>query len=200
MELNHRIKNNFQIIISLMSLKKRQLPPDRQEDIRFLQEHVRAMAMAYRLVYDVGNVGEVSAGSLVKEMVAELRHIAKLDASAITFDGTEIRNTMGLDQAIALSLYLAVTLPPYMDRARRSGGRVLITATVADDLLTLSIAGSWAEAIEVDELRSRLTDGYVRQLEAMSLPGSDPSDIRFRFPLGRGGPFGPFNRTAPLPQ
>ena len=39
-ELNHRVKNNFQIIASLMNLRKRMMPPERREDIRFIEEHV----------------------------------------------------------------------------------------------------------------------------------------------------------------
>jgi two-component sensor histidine kinase len=55
-ELNHRVKNNFQIIVSLMNLRKRMLPPERREDIRFVEEHVQSMSVAYRHVYATGSI------------------------------------------------------------------------------------------------------------------------------------------------
>ena len=67
-EINHRVKNNLQIIVSLMSLKKRTMPVERWEDIRFLQEHVQCMAVAYRLIYDTGETAEVSISVLTEAL------------------------------------------------------------------------------------------------------------------------------------
>lgn len=182
-ELNHRVKNNLQIIVSLMNLKKRTLPVERWDDIRFLQEHVQSMAVAYRLIYDTGEVAQVSISELLNEVISELRQIAKLDPGQVRLTGAPIDETMGLDQAIAFGLYLAVALPPYLDRARLDGGSVVVAAWVEARHLTLSITGSWAEPVEPDVLRSRLSDAYVGQLQAKALPPSDPSDRRCRLPL-----------------
>ena len=75
-ELNHRVKNNFQIIVSLMNLRKRMMPPERREDIRFIEEHVQSMSVAYRLVYATGSMIEVSLTELVTEVLSGLRQIA----------------------------------------------------------------------------------------------------------------------------
>ena len=72
-ELNHRVKNNFQIIVSLMNLRKRMLPADRREDIRFVEEHVQSMSVAYRLVYDTGSIVDVPLSELIIEVLAGLR-------------------------------------------------------------------------------------------------------------------------------
>jgi hypothetical protein len=182
-EINHRVKNNLQIIVSLMSLKKRTMPVERWEDIRFLQEHVQCMAVAYRLIYDTGETAEVSISELLSEVISELRQIAKLDLGQVRLAGAAVREMVGLDQAIAFGLYLAVVLPPYMDRARRSGGKVVVSAWVESRQLTLSIAGSWCKPVMSDDLRSRLSDAYIGQLRATLLPPSDPSDRRCRMPL-----------------
>lgn len=182
-ELNHRVKNNFQIIVSLMNLKKRMLPPERREDIRFLQDHVQCMAVAYRLVYETGEMAEISVSELLSEVVSELRQIAKLDIGRIKLAGTPIHEMMGLDQAIAFCLYLAVVLPPYLDRAREATGTVTVYAMVEARHLTLSITGSWGEPVAPDPLRGRLREAYASQLQAEALPPSDPSDVRCRLPL-----------------
>ena len=183
-ELNHRVKNNFQIIVSLMNLKSRMLPPDRQEDIRFLQEHVQSMAVAYRLVYDTGEMAEVSATELLREVVSELSQIAKLGNQKLTLTTEAVEDAMGLDQAIAFGLFLAMVLPPCLDRTHASGGKMLVAAGVAERVMTLSISGNWGgEAVQPDPLRIQLHDAYMRQLHAEALPSTGPSDLRFRFPL-----------------
>ena len=182
-ELNHRVKNNFQIIVSLMNLKARMLPPDRRDDIRFLQEHVQCMAIAYRLVYDSGDMTEVPVGALLNEAVSELRQLATLDSRQLSMAGEVIDDAMGLDQAIAFGSFLAVVLPPYFDRARKSGGKVVVAASVADRVLTLSVSDSWSEPVQSDTLRHQLYGAGLRQLQAEVLPAPDQSGVRFRFPL-----------------
>ncbi len=182
-ELNHRVKNNLQIIVSLINLKKRLLAPERRDDIRFIEEHVQAMAVAYRLVYATGEMNEVSVGELLGEVVSELRQIAKLSAQQIQFDSASIQGVMGLDQAIALGLYLAVILPPYLDCALRTGSSVRISAWVESDLLTLAVAGTGPERVEPDFLRSRLSEAYADQLQAENLSSPDLSEWRIRFHL-----------------
>jgi two-component sensor histidine kinase len=182
-ELNHRVKNNFQIIVSLMNLKARMLPPDRRDDIRFLQEHVQCMAIAYRLVYDTGDMTEVPVGALLNEAVAELRQLAKLDSRQLSMTGEVIDDAMGLDQAIAFGSFLAVLLPPYLDHARTGGGTVMVAASVVDRMLTLAVSGSWSEPVQSDALRHQLYGACLRQLQAEVLAVRDPSGVRFRFPL-----------------
>lgn len=182
-ELNHRVKNNFQIIVSLMNLKKRMLSRDRQEDIRFIEEHVQSMAVAYRLVYATGAMNEVAVGSLLGEVVSELRQIARVGMDQIRIDGATIPAMMGLDQAISLGLFLAVVLPPYLDRARNDGGTVRVSAVLEGSLLNLMVAGSWSEAVEPDFLRGRLGDAYAGQLLAERLAPPNGCGLRIRFPL-----------------
>jgi hypothetical protein len=71
-----------------------------------------------------------------------------------------------------------------MDRARSSGTGVTVSALAEARLLTLSISGSRGLPVEPDMLRDRLTKAYLRQLNGEALPQADPSDLRFRVPLG----------------
>jgi hypothetical protein len=75
-----------------------------------------------------------------------------------------LEHAMGLNQAIALCLYLAVVVPPYIDRAASLGLHVQVTLTFDEPEFVLTITGDWKEAIELDFLRSRLAEAYLRQL------------------------------------
>lgn len=165
-ELHHRVKNNFQIIASLINLKKRMAEPSAQEEIRFIEEHVASMAVAYRLVYATGPMVEVAASELLPELVAALRVIAGVPADQIAIEGPTLEGAIELDQAIALGLFLSVSLPPYLDRALASHGHVTVSTETADGSRCISISGDWGHGIEFDLLRRKLMAAYVRQLGA----------------------------------
>jgi hypothetical protein len=184
-ELNHRVKNNLQIIVSLMNLRKRMMPPERRQDIRFIEEHVQSMTVAYRLVYATGSMMEVSLTDLITEVVSGLRHIAGLDQDALRLDGPATDALIGLDDAVALALYLAVLLPPYLDEALASTGAVTITATMVANLLTLSIRGTWNTLVDFDVLRARLMQAYAAQLKAEIVTASADDAAQLRFALER---------------
>jgi len=184
-ELNHRVKNNLQIIVSLMNLQKRIMAPDRREDLRFIEEHVQSMSVAYRLVYASGSMIEVSLAELVAEVLSGLRQIAGLDEECLNLSGPAPDALIGLDHAIALALYLAVLLPPYLDQAIGQTGAVTITLTVVANLLTLSVAGTWNAPVSLDLLRSRLMQAYAAQLKAEMLPAATYGAEQLRFMLER---------------
>lgn len=180
-ELNHRVNNNFQIVVSLMNLKKRLLPVDRQDDIRFIEEHVQSMAVAYRLIYATGLVLEVPIGDLVIDVVLGLRLIAKLASDRISVVLEAMGGRINLDQGIALALYLAVVLPPYLDVARSQKGHIRVKAAIVGTSLSLAIEGDWEEPIEMDFLRERLMAAYVSQLGGIQDIQATPiqHDLRF---------------------
>ncbi len=180
-ELNHRVKNNLQIIVSLMNLQKRMMPPDRREDIRFIEEHVQSMSVAYRLVYATGSMVEISLSELVTEVVSGLRQISGLPEDQIQLDDDFADTLIGLDFAIALSLYLAVILPPYLDRALAISGSVTVAVSMFADFLTLSIRGSWHGPVALDSLRARLMRAYAGQIQAEILPAAIHGADQIRF-------------------
>lgn len=189
-ELHHRVKNNFQIIASLMNLQKRLLPPERQNDLRFIEEHVQSMAVAYRVVYATSDLVSVSVYELAYEVSDGLQHIAKCPSPLIQLEITAVDEVIGLNQAIAVSLYLAVILPPYMDYAIAHGSLPARLKLMSDgDHLVLICTGDWTDKVELEFLRTKLADAYRRQLNAEVVPDlPEPArGIRFRLEALRPG-------------
>jgi hypothetical protein len=182
-ELHHRVKNNFQIIASLMSLQKRDLPPDRRDDLRFIEEHVQAMAVAYRVVYATHELIEVSIRELVREVLESLQQIAGPSRHAVALDLIGPDQTIGLNQAIALSLFLAVVVPPYIDRAAAEGAACELKLSLESARVDLVLRSGGAAPIRFDPLRNRLFHAYERQLNAEPLPGAADAAISLSFPL-----------------
>jgi hypothetical protein len=163
-ELHHRVKNNFQIIASLINLKKRTALPTQQGDLRFLEEHVMVMAAAHRLVFASRSMMEVDLTDLVVEVAEGLRVIAGTPAAGLSVKAPNAVCNVALDQAIAIGLYLAVTLPPYLNRAAATKSKV--TVRLGTDPLNLKIEPEAGGKVDFDMLRQKLMAAYVRQLAA----------------------------------
>jgi len=182
-ELNHRVKNNFQIIVSLMNLQKRMLPANRREDIRFVEEHVQSMSVAYRLVYDTGSIVDVPLPELIIEVLSGLRQIAGLNDDQMRIEIPAIPASLSLDRGIALALYLAVLMPPYLDEAMATTGILTVTVGIAAKLVTLTARANCNEPVVFDVLRSRLMRAYAAQLGVETPRETRDGEQQIRFPL-----------------
>lgn len=181
-ELHHRVKNNFQIIASLLNLQKRMRPPDRRDDFRFIEEHVQAMAIAHQVLYAAPELTSVPVNGLVGEVLDSLVQIAGASPSVVITDLVALDHAMGLNQAIALCLYIAVFVPPFIDLARATdGATVRVSLSYDEPHFIFTVAGDGDAAVELDFLRSRLTEAYLRQLggEVEPLPAPASRGIRF---------------------
>jgi len=182
-ELNHRVKNNFQIVVSLMNLKKRMMPQEFQADLRFVEEHVQCMSVAYRLVYETGDMSRVSIGQLMAEIVDGLRQIAGLSQDRVTLRTNGLDRTVELDHAIAVSLFMAAFLPPYLDAVSPGNGPANFVLTTAQTDAELFIGISGDGASPGDRLRQRLLKAYSAQIKVQERHDESGSGMRLRFPL-----------------
>jgi two-component sensor histidine kinase len=186
-ELNHRTNNNFQIIVSLLSLKKRMVTPDRRDDLRFIEEHVLCLSVAHRLVYASGEMIDVPVSDLIVDVVHGLRQIAGLPYDQVPIEVQQTQARIGLDQAIALALYLASLLPPYLDHANANGNIVLVRADIEQETVTLAICASGSDAIGPDPLRAHLMSAFGGHLNAETSPSNTQAGRQIRFKLEPAG-------------
>jgi hypothetical protein len=183
-ELHHRVKNNFQIIASLVNLQKRMLPAERRGEVRFVEEHVQCMAAAYRIVTVMDGTVQVALRDLVSEVIDSLRQIAGLGRDRLTIELPASDCFIRIDQAVAMGLYLAVLVPPYLDATAALGGMLRIAIDVEDpDCAVLSLQAAKEVTLASDPLRRRLASAYLRQLFAQVDPATDPGATRVRIRL-----------------
>lgn len=184
-ELNHRVKNNFQIITSLMNVKKRHMDAACRSEIRFLEEHVLSMSVSFRLGYGSQQMLEISLAELVHEVLSGLRQLANLGEQHLRFVTSAVPTSIGLDHGIALALYLATVVPPYLDVAQARGASVCVSLARTADRVTLAVDGTWSDPIATDALRSRLVKGYSGQLQASIVPARGHAGQSLSFNLAQ---------------
>ncbi len=162
LELHHRVKNNFQLVASLLSLEAAAAAAERATVLRVQQGRVHALAIAHRLAYASGDIGAVPLMELVREVVASLSHgIEPAEANRfvdIPADGPGV----SLDTAVPVALLVTELVRPALEAAA-AGGPLRLTLSHDATAFVMTLEG---HAGHRDALSDRLVVAFTRQLGA----------------------------------
>lgn len=74
-ELNHRVKNNMAIIISLLNMQKNRTDnPETLEALQDVHDRVMSMALVHQKMYQNKNISMVELAPYITELIAEIRN------------------------------------------------------------------------------------------------------------------------------
>ncbi len=126
-EIHHRVKNNLQVICSLLSLQARYIK-DRQSLSMFEESRtrVRSMALVHEKLYRSANLSEIDFNSYVESLVRELYRTYHVDPMRIDFN-IEVEDVkLGVNLAVPCGLIINELVSnalkhAFPARARRSG-------------------------------------------------------------------------------
>jgi len=83
-EIHHRVKNNLQVISSLLSLQQRQLDDDTaSKAIQIGRDRVKAMSLIHQNLYQEGNLVGVSVKDYIEKLAKSLVHNYQIDQTKI---------------------------------------------------------------------------------------------------------------------
>lgn len=89
-ELDHRVKNNLQVISALILLEARTADGRcASETLNSIKERVGALANVHRGLYRDGNIGRFDAGAFIREFIAEALSARGSCATGLELDLTE---------------------------------------------------------------------------------------------------------------
>ncbi|ABC24083.1 signal transduction histidine kinase [Rhodospirillum rubrum ATCC 11170] len=145
-EIHHRVKNNLQIVSSLLSLQHRALPPGpARSALMQAQTRINALATVHRSLYETEDPSLVDLGRFLRELgqliydgMGGLNGIVDLD---IRIDGAVLVTS---DQAVPLSLVMTEALTNALRHAYPDGRsgviRVRLGALDAEETLAAADA------------------------------------------------------------
>ena len=104
-EVHHRVKNNLQLIASIINMQSRVIDdPDAKRVLRSVQDRVAALATIYRNLYQAEHLDAVEAGRLIQDIVNQMVSASMEPGSGLRIE-TQIETLVLLpDQAVPLSL------------------------------------------------------------------------------------------------
>ncbi len=195
-EVHHRVKNNLQLIASIMNLQiRKSVNPEARSLLRGLHERVMSLATVHRELYQTSGLVDVRADELLESIVSQvLRMGARSDQlveTKTTFD--DIRLTP--DQAVPLSLILTETLTNALKHASSSAtGKTNLSVTLrrttpGQAMLEVSNSAGPQSAlpsgVESTGLGQQLLTAFASQLRGRLTVGTEDRVyvVRLDFPL-----------------
>ena len=106
-EIHHRVKNNLQIISSLLSLQCIQLDDTETVDVlRECQGRVRTMAMIHENLYQSKDINHINFGNFVKKLLSDIFYSYRVDPRSIKLT-TNVENVdIGIETAMPCGLII----------------------------------------------------------------------------------------------
>ena len=104
-EVHHRVKNNLQVVTSLLRLEaRRSTVPDTRAVLVEMQGRIRAMALLHESLYRSGNFAAVDLGAYLTQLATQAfrTQLAQVGAVRLELDLASVE--VGMDQATACGL------------------------------------------------------------------------------------------------
>ena len=86
-EIHHRIKNNIQIIVSLLRLQASRLEDDKaKEALLVCQSRVRSIALIHEKLYQSSDLSTIDFGDYIRTLTGELLRLFVTESSSLQLD------------------------------------------------------------------------------------------------------------------
>ena len=197
LEIHHRVKNNLQVIASLLNLQASRIRvPEARAEFQAARDRVRALATLHRHLYADGELHTINMRSFLTELCGQLFSAMgekEDDRIHLSIEAPELR--MSSDQAVPLALIVteAVTNSIKYAFPRGQSGAISVSLAERDGCLDLVISDngigipagkSKTESGTRDGIGLQLIRGFARQLGA-SLEVEQGTGTRYAVRLSR---------------
>ncbi len=159
-EIHHRVKNNLQIVASLLNLQGSRIrQPEAQAEFRSARDRIRALATLHRHLYAHGELQTINMRSFLTELCGQLfQALGETEGGRITLDIEAPELRMTSDQAVPLALIVTEAVSNAVKYAFPDGrrGTISVRLTVAEEQVLLEIQD---DGIGVSVGRTEVSDG-----------------------------------------
>ncbi|MCO6430523.1 MAG: PAS domain S-box protein [Deltaproteobacteria bacterium] len=122
-EVHHRVKNNLQVISSLLKIQSGYLSdPQAKAVLRESEDRVRSMALVHERLYRSAELNRVEFKSYVEQLANELRRTYCLNEAALTLDMELDEIDLNIEKAIPCGLILNELISNALKHAFRGFG------------------------------------------------------------------------------
>lgn len=180
-EIHHRVKNNLQIVMSLLTLQASRIEDvDVSATLAQTRARIAALALIHRLMYQQEDneaaTGEISIGTLLGELATQLR-VANRDRPYVELVPGVGDDRIPLDHAVPVALFVVEAVTNAYRHAFREGdaGQILLTTERDGISVTLSITdnGGGYDVASGGQMGTDLMQAFATQVNGSSQVTSD---------------------------
>jgi two-component sensor histidine kinase len=188
-EIHHRVKNNLQIVTSLLNLQAKAVQGESaQRAFNDIQTRVRALALVHRYLYESEDLQSVNLGAFLKELAASLQlsYGISQDQVTIEVEADEVWDVS--DRAVPLALFMTETMSNALKHAfpqgrqgvirivLKSGQDSLVRFSVEDNGIGLTEAQAAAQGPQAS-LGMSLIKAFARQVDGKLTISGPPGTV-----------------------
>jgi two-component sensor histidine kinase len=168
-EIHHRVKNNLQVISSLLKLKAKGLKDHAaRKPLDESQDRVHSIALVHDLLYHSASVAEIDFEEYLQKLVERLVSTYGAPADTVKVDGDEVR--LDIDTAIPCGLLVTELVTNALRHAFPHGnaGQVAVEMQRKNGNYILSVSDNGVgmpEVLRPGSLGLTLVESLVRQLQ-----------------------------------
>jgi len=175
-EVHHRVKNNLQIVMSLLSLQAARLQdPASQEALRQARARINALALVHRILYEIEDQSTVDIKRLIADLTEQTHEGFGGDRRDIQVSVDAINCTASGDIAVPLALFTVEALTNAFKHAfppGQNGGTIRVRLQALDaGQLRLSVEDDGVGFVEEEidaNIGSRLIKTFGQQVGGMA--------------------------------
>jgi two-component sensor histidine kinase len=170
-EIHHRVKNNLQVVMSLLSLQANRLKDyAAQEALRDTRARINALALVHRILYEIDDENTVDVQKLLEQLAEQTSEGFGAEGRDIEVTTDIVHRSIPSETAIILSLFAVEAMTNAFKHAFPDdrGGRVrVVLKEVGSCKLRLSIEDNgvgYREAGSPSSIGSRLIRTFGQQI------------------------------------
>ncbi len=179
-EIHHRVKNNLQIIASLLNLQANRIrQPEARAEFASARDRVRALATLHRYLYSEGELHTLNMRSFLEELCGQLfQAIGEKEGRRIRLEIEAPEIVMSTDQAVPMALVVTEAVSNAIKYAFPGGRSGVVsvrlaeevagiaTLVIEDDGVGIPAGRAETESGVRDGIGIQLIRGFARQLGA----------------------------------
>jgi two-component sensor histidine kinase len=191
-EIHHRVKNNLQLVSSLLSLQDEHSAENGKETLRQNQERIHTLALLHEQLYQSADLKAISFRNYVETLLDHISASFAKNDSSITIRCEADDHTFDIDQLVPCGLIINELVTNCFKYAFPSGkGTILVQMHCKNEKCELAVMDNGVGidetmAKEKNTLGLRLVHGLARQLRGQLQTESSPlkgTTFRIIFPI-----------------
>jgi two-component sensor histidine kinase len=188
-EIHHRVKNNLQIVTSLLNLQAKSVQGEQaQRAFSDIKTRVKALALVHRYLYESDDLQSVNLGAFLKELAASLQLSYGMSDEQVAIEVVAQEVWDISDRAVPLALFMTEAMTNALKHAFPEGRkgiiRISLTTTpkgvirfsVEDNGIGLTDAQSVAQT-GTTSLGMSLIKAFARQVDGNLTISGPPGTI-----------------------
>jgi two-component sensor histidine kinase len=168
-EIHHRVKNNLQIIVSLLNIQAADAPPEAHDALKATRERIFALSQVHKSLYESPDLDRVHLPSFFRDLISHLTAASGADERGIEIAAEVPDVSLPSERAASLALFVIEAITNSMRHAfGDGGGRVLVAGRVTpESLLEIAVEDSgrgFDASADVEGVGGSLMTAFARQL------------------------------------